>query len=52
VSGLPSMADITSALEAQIGLRVQSLVTERHLKDKQGSAPASLLAGVLGALVA
>ena len=52
VGGLPSMADITSALEAQIGLRVQSLVTGRHLKDKEGSAPASLLAGVLGALVA
>lgn len=50
VGGLPSMADITSALEAQIGLRVQSLVTGRHLEGKDGSTPASLLAGVLGAL--
>ena len=50
VSGLPSMADITSALEAQIGLRVQSLVTGRHLEGKESSAPASLLASVLGAL--
>ena len=50
VSGLPSMADITSALEAQIGLRVQSLVTGRHLEGKESSAPASLLAAVLGAL--
>jgi len=46
------MADITSALEAQIGLRVQSLVTGRHLQGKQGAAPASLLGAVLGALVA
>jgi type IV pilus assembly protein PilM len=52
VGGLPSMADISSALEAQIGLRVQSLVTGRHLEGKEGSAPASLLAPVLGALVA
>ena len=51
VCGLPSMADITSALEAQIGLRVQSLVTGRHFEAKEGSAPASLLAAVLGALV-
>ena len=51
VSGLPSMADITSALEAQIGLRVQSLVTGRHLEGKESSAPASLLAAVIGALV-
>jgi type IV pilus assembly protein PilM len=51
VGGLPSMADITSALEAQIGLRVQSLVTGRHLEGKESSTPASLLAAVLGALV-
>ena len=51
VGGLPSMADISSALEAQIGLRVHSLVTGRHLEGKEGSAPASLLAAVLGALV-
>jgi type IV pilus assembly protein PilM len=51
VCGLPSMADITSALEAQIGLRVQSLVTGRHLEGKGSSAPASLLAAVIGALV-
>jgi len=50
VSGLPSMADITSALEAQVGLRVQSLVTSQHLEGREGSTPASLLAGVLGAL--
>ena len=50
VGGLPSMADISSALEAQVGLRVQSLVTSRHLEEKHTSAPASLLAGVLGAL--
>ena len=51
VSGLPAMADITSALEAQVGLRVQSLVTARHLEGTQSSTPASLLAPVLGALV-
>jgi len=51
VGGLPSMTDITAALEAQIGLRVQSLVTGSHLEGKHGSAPASLLGGVLGALV-
>jgi type IV pilus assembly protein PilM len=51
VAGLPSMADITSALEAQVGLRVQSLVTGRHLEGKESSTPASLLAGVLGAVV-
>jgi type IV pilus assembly protein PilM len=51
VSGLPAMADITAALEAQVGLRVQSLVTGRHLEGREGSTPASLLAGVLGALV-
>ncbi|HYN15648.1 MAG TPA: hypothetical protein VES66_07670 [Terriglobales bacterium] len=51
VSGLPAMADITSALETQVGLRVQSLVTGRHLEGMQSSTPASLLAAVLGALV-
>jgi type IV pilus assembly protein PilM len=51
VAGLPSMADISSALEAQIGLRVQSLVTSRHLEGNQGSTPAPLLAPILGALV-
>jgi type IV pilus assembly protein PilM len=51
VGGLPSMGDISAALEAQLGLRVQSLVTSRHLQSKEGSAPPSLLAGVLGALV-
>lgn len=51
VGGLPSMADISSALEAQIGLRVQSLVTSSHLEGKPGSAPPSLLGAVLGALV-
>jgi len=45
------MADISSALEAQIGLRVQSLVTSSHLEGKPGSAPPSLLGAVLGALV-
>jgi len=50
VSGLQSMADISSALEAQIGLRVQGLVAPRHLEGGEGSAPASLLAGVAGAL--
>jgi len=52
VGGLSNMADITSALEAQVGLRVQSLVTTRHLEGTEGSTPASLLAPVLGALVA
>jgi type IV pilus assembly protein PilM len=51
VGGLANMADITSALEAQVGLRVQSLVTTRHLEGTEGSTPASLLAPVLGALV-
>jgi type IV pilus assembly protein PilM len=51
VGGLSNMADISSALEAQVGLRVQSLVTSRHLEGKEGSTPASLLAPVLGALV-
>jgi len=32
-------------------LRVQSLVTGRHLEGKESSAPASLLAAVLGALM-
>jgi type IV pilus assembly protein PilM len=51
VGGLPNMTDVSSALEAQVGLRVQSLVTSRHLDGKEGSTPASLLAPVLGALV-
>jgi type IV pilus assembly protein PilM len=51
VAGLPVMADISAALEAQLGLRVHSLVTGRHLEGKGGSAPAPLLAAVLGALV-
>ena len=50
VGGLPSMADISSALETQIGLRVQSLVTGGHVESKAGSAPPSLLGAVLGAL--
>jgi hypothetical protein len=51
VTGLPSMTDISSALEAQIGLRVQSLVSGRHLEGNEGSTPAPLLGPVLGALV-
>jgi type IV pilus assembly protein PilM len=53
LGGLPSMAEITSALEAQIGLRVQSLVTARYLEDSlaSDSTPPPLLAAVLGALV-
>ena len=50
VGGLPSMADISTALEAQVGLRVQSLVTARHIEGKESSVPAPLLAGVIGAL--
>lgn len=51
VGGLPDMTDISSALEAQVGLRVQNLVSSQHLDGKEGSTPASLLAPVLGALV-
>jgi type IV pilus assembly protein PilM len=53
LAGLPNMAEIAGALESQIGVRVQSLVTSRHLDTTSGDAAApSLLAGVVGALVA
>jgi type IV pilus assembly protein PilM len=53
LAGLPNMADIASALEAQTGVQVQSLVTSRYLDTTAGdpSTP-SLMAGVVGALVA
>ena len=51
VGGLPNMGDISSALEAQVGLRVQNLVGPAQLGGKEGSTPASLLGPVLGALV-
>ncbi len=53
VGGLPSMAEITAALESQVGLRVQSLVTARYLEGSLAgdSTPPPLLAGVVGALV-
>jgi type IV pilus assembly protein PilM len=51
VSGFPSIAEISSALEAQIGLRVQSLVSPHHVRGNGGSTPAPFLGPVLGALV-
>jgi len=53
LAGLPNMYDISSALEAQTGVKVQSLVTSRHLETTAGDTAApSLMAGVVGALVA
>jgi len=53
LAGLPNMVDIASALEAQTGVRVQSLVTSRYLDTTTGDPAApSLMAGVVGALVA
>lgn len=53
LAGLSNMVDIASALEAQTGVQVQSLVTSRYLDTTGGDASApSLLAGVVGALVA
>ena len=51
VGGLSNMADIASALEAQVGLRAGSLVDSKRLEVTEGSTPASLLAPVLGALL-
>ncbi len=54
LGGLPTMSDIAAALEAQTGVRVQSLVSGQHLEASpvEESVPASLLAPVVGALVA
>ena len=52
LAGLPNMADISSALETQTGVKVQSLVTSRYLDTTPGEMSPSLLAGVVGALVA
>ncbi len=54
LGGLPTMSDIAAALEAQTGVRVQSLVSGQHLETNpiEESVPASLLAPVVGALVA
>jgi type IV pilus assembly protein PilM len=54
LGGLPAMSDIAAGLESQTGVRVQNLVSGRHLATSpaEESVPASLLAPVVGALVA
>jgi len=53
LAGMPDMADIASAIETQIGVKVQSLVTSRYVDTTAGDTVSpSLMAGVVGALVA
>lgn len=54
LGGLPNMVEIAAALEAQTGVHVQGLVSGQHLEAGSAgeSVPASLLAPVVGALVA
>jgi type IV pilus assembly protein PilM len=48
--GLRSLAEMSSTLEAQTGLRVQGLIPQRYLEGS-ASQDSTMLAGVVGALV-